>query len=486
MILKRLYIPDYYILNNFEISFGNKLSLIIGENGSGKSSLIEVLAYIFGHLHKYFVHNDKTAEFIDGYEIEYEIPYNDIIHSVFIKSKYVDQVSNTFKPTIKIDGNTLSLSQIDTTFGGMMNLLPAKVIMYYSGITTHLYELNEHFRKRYRSRLIQKGNNYSLHPLILPNDNPFCYIQSDYLPLIVLSLLLDKENSNLLLKEKLGIDLDGINITITCKEPFWHKEKNNHLAEQKVQSHPWGIEGTVTKEIFDRLVQNSLSHDYDNEQAELKLEFLGSMMIQDVFSNIDSTPKTAFALFDVLLCSDLIKSIDIYWNIDGNTIYLERLSEGQKQLIMTWGASLIWNQDKLLFLFDEPDISLHPKWQRDFISDLDKSMKNSCAVVSTHSPIMLSNASNSDVFILDKGKLAINTPKFYGKDNNTILYELMGVSKRIDSVMERIDKLFLAIENEDVELSESLYNELSDLLGSDDNDLVRARMEIDYLKDDSF
>ena len=87
MKLKRLYIPDYFILKGFEIQFQNKLSLVIGENGSGKSSLIEVLAYIFGHLHKYFILNDKTAEFIDGYEIEYEISYNETLDTVFIGSK---------------------------------------------------------------------------------------------------------------------------------------------------------------------------------------------------------------------------------------------------------------------------------------------------------------------------------------------------------------------------------------------------------------
>lgn len=485
MKLNRLHIPDYYILKDFEINFQNKLSLIIGENGSGKSSLIEVLAYIFGHLHKYFVLNDKTAVFIDGYEIEYEISYNNSVHSVFIKSKYVDQISNTFKPTIKIDGTSLSLSQIDKIYGGMKHLLPTKVILYYAGITTHLSELNEHFRKKYRSRLIQKGNNYSLQPLVLPNDNPFCYIQSEYLPLIVLSLLLDEEKSNILLSEKLGIDLDSIDVVITCKEPAWHRERKKDI-EQEAEKHPWGIEGTVSKEIFDSLVQNCIAQDYNDEHAELKLEFLGSIMINDVFADFESTPETAFSLLDVLLCSDLIKSIDISWKKDGNTIFLDRLSEGQKQLLMTWGASFIWNQDNLLFLFDEPDVSLHPKWQREIISDLDKSMVNSCAVISTHSPIMLSNASNSDAYIIDKGKLAKNTPKFFGKDNNTILFEIMGVTKRIDSVSKRIDELFSAIENDDIELSESLYTELSDLLGSDDNDLVRARMEIDYLKDDSF
>ena len=70
MRLKSLHIKDYGILKDFDIDFQNNLSVLIGENGSGKSSIIECIAYIFGHLHKYFVLGDKTAEFIDGYQIE--------------------------------------------------------------------------------------------------------------------------------------------------------------------------------------------------------------------------------------------------------------------------------------------------------------------------------------------------------------------------------------------------------------------------------
>jgi len=483
MKIHRLYIPDYFILKDFEISFQNQLCLVIGENGSGKSSIIEVLAYIFGHLHKYFVLNDKTAEFIDGYQIEYEVSYKDSFHTIFIESKYVPQVSNTFKPTIRVDGEFLSISQIDKLFGGMQNLLPSKVILFYAGITCRLFDLNEHFRIKYRSQLIQKGNIYTLQPLVLPNDNPFCYIQPDYLSIIVLALLLDKQNMPNPVLERIGIDLNSIDIQINCKEPTWHKDRKKTIENDH---HPWGIEGTVSQEIFDRLVQNSMSNSIDDESNELHLEYFGSAMFNDVFTDIDATPNSVFSILDVLLCSDIIKSIEISWEKDEKTIYLERLSEGEKQLIMTWGTSLVWNQENLLFLFDEPDVSLHPKWQRLFISDLKQGLKNSCAIVSTHSPIMLSNADNADVIILDNGLITRETPKYYGKDINTVLFELMGVSKRIKSISDKIEQLFSAIENEDIELSEKIYAELNQIIGSDDPDLVQARMQIDYLKDDSF
>lgn len=99
MKLKSLYIKDYNILQDFSIDFTSNLSVLIGENGSGKSSIIECLAYIFGHLHKYFVLEDKTAEFINGYKISYSLNNLD----VFIESRYVMSETNTFNPIIIIN-----------------------------------------------------------------------------------------------------------------------------------------------------------------------------------------------------------------------------------------------------------------------------------------------------------------------------------------------------------------------------------------------
>ena len=137
----------------------------------------------------------------------------------------------------------------------------------------------------------------------LPNDNPFCYIQLEYLPVILLSLLIDKVKYQCLLQDKLGIDVDDMEISIICKEPSWHKERNKNI--ESPVPHPWGIEGTVLQEIFDRLVKNSISHDYDDEHKELTLSYLGAIMISDIFSDIEATPKVVFSLIDVLLCSDI-------------------------------------------------------------------------------------------------------------------------------------------------------------------------------------
>ena len=225
MRLKSLYIRDYKILQDFSIDFTSNISVLIGENGSGKSSIIECLAYIFGHLHKYFVLDDKTAEFIDGYKINYTINGLD----VFIESHYKESTSNTFDPIIRVNGDELSTSQLKKIYEDL-SFLPSKVIISYSGITERLALLSDHFEQKFIKKIIRHNNPYSLKPLVLPEDNPFVYIKKEYIAFIILALfVLNTDEANNLLS-LLGIDINGCTTTITLKKPSWaknNKKENN-------------------------------------------------------------------------------------------------------------------------------------------------------------------------------------------------------------------------------------------------------------------
>ena len=154
MNIKSLKVADFYILKDFEIEFNNNLSVLIGENGSGKSTILELIADIFGHLHKFFILNDKTAEFVENYEIVYDyvkdnVPYTIEIHS----QQYVDNSSCTFIPKIWINEEELSIAQIERKYDGMASLLPQKTILSYAGISDHLKSLSEHFEEKYKREL---------------------------------------------------------------------------------------------------------------------------------------------------------------------------------------------------------------------------------------------------------------------------------------------------------------------------------------------
>ncbi|MBP5684490.1 MAG: AAA family ATPase, partial [Bacilli bacterium] len=194
MRIKSLKVEDFFILKNFKIDFNNNFSVIIGENGSGKSTVLELIADIFGHLHKFFILNDKTAEFVENYEIVYDFEKDDESYTIEIHSRqYVDNRSCTFVPQILVNGEELSIAQIERQYGGMETFLPSKTILGYAGISDHLKLLSQHFEEKYKNEIIKADNQYSLSPLNLPKNRPFIYIRPEHLSMLIVSLFISDD-----------------------------------------------------------------------------------------------------------------------------------------------------------------------------------------------------------------------------------------------------------------------------------------------------
>ena len=473
MRLKSLYIRDYKILQDFSIDFTSNLSVLIGENGSGKSSIIECLAYIFGHLHKYFVLDDKTAEFIDGYKINYTINGLD----VFIESHYKESTSNTFDPIIRVNGDELSTSQLRKRYDDL-SFLPSKVIISYSGITERLALLSDHFEQKFIKKIIRHNNPYSLKPLVLPEDNPFVYIKKEYIAFIILALfVLNTDEANHLLS-LLGIDINGCTTTITLKKPGWAK----HSKKENNQDMIWGMSGKIARDLLDGLnqVAENKNKGGKKEPDKLKYELYGSPNVQDLFAGYYELSSSQVVLFfNTLMCDELLDSIDITWN---KTFSLYNLSEGEKQMILSIGLSLVLNQSNLLFLLDEPDVSLHPKWQQDFIANFTNGLNNeSMAIITTHNPILIGSSNRTDIHIIEAGNEKPNKYYSRGRDVNSLLYDYFGVNERNEFGEILISKFYDAMTRKDYDAAEEILKELHDEFGNGDLTVIKADSIFDDL-----
>lgn len=473
MRLKSLYIRDYKILQDFSIDFTSNLSVLIGENGSGKSSIIECLAYIFGHLHKYFVLDDKTAEFIDGYKINYTINGLD----VYIESHYKESKSNTFDPIIKVNGDEMSTSQLKKRYGDL-SFLPSRVIISYSGITERLALLSDHFEQKFIRKIIRQNNPYSLKPLVIPEDNPFVYIKKEYVAFIILALFVlntDEANHLLLL---LGIDINGCTTTITLKKPGWAK----HSKKENNQDMIWGMSGKIARDLLDGLnqVAENKNQGGKKEPNKLKYELYGSPNVQDLFAGYyELSPSQVVLFLNTLMCDELLDSIDISWN---KTFSLYNLSEGEKQMILSIGLSLVLNQSNLLFLLDEPDVSLHPKWQQDFITNFTAGLNNeSMAIITTHNPILIGSSNRTDIHIIEAGNEKPNEYYSRGRDVNSLLYDYFGVNERNEFGKILISKFYDAMTRKDYDAAEEILKELHDEFGNGDLTVIKADSIFDDL-----
>lgn len=67
-------------------------------------------------------------------------------------------------------------------------------------------------------------------------------------------------------------------------------------------------------------------------------------------------------------------------------IPIYELSSGEKQLLMLFLETLLQKEEPMLFLIDEPDLSLHVTWQNDLLDAIRKLNPNAQLIIATHSP----------------------------------------------------------------------------------------------------
>ncbi len=129
-----------------------------------------------------------------------------------------------------------------------------------------------------------------------------------------------------------------------------------------------------------------------------------------------------------------------------------------------------------VILIDEIDLHLHPAWQRKIIPAMEKTFPNCQFVVTTHSPQIFSHVRPLNIFMLNQknNEIIVEHPEgSFGLDSNYILEVNIGVARRNPEVMNRIERLFEYIANDEFETADAELELLHDDIGSDP-ELVKA------------
>jgi len=92
----------------------------------------------------------------------------------------------------------------------------------------------------------------------------------------------------------------------------------------------------------------------------------------------------------------------LYRIVSGEVVTLDKLSSGEKQIISIFSKIYLEDQNNLLVLFDEPELSLSLPWQKRLLPDIVKSEKCKLLLSVTHSPFIFDNE-------LDKFAIGMDT-----------------------------------------------------------------------------
>ena len=185
-------------------------------------------------------------------------------------------------------------------------------------------------------------------------------------------------------------------------------------------------------------------------------------------------------------------SMPIFTDSSGKKFGINELSSGEKQLFLRTLAIKMLEPENSIIMIDEPELSLHPRWQQKIIDVYKKIGKNNQIILATHSPHILGSVEKESIILLVKNKNGIvevrtgeNFGDSYGQTMERILEDIMGLkTDRNPSVYELLSQVKEMVRNDNYESSEfeRKYSKIKNILGEDDRDLFLVDMDLQVKK----
>lgn len=151
---------------------------------------------------------------------------------------------------------------------------------------------------------------------------------------------------------------------------------------------------------------------------------------------------------------------EIIFEESGVETTINKLSSGEKQIVFR-GGFLLKDSNKAkgaVILIDEPELSLHPRWQMKILEFFRRIFEDTEGkpmtqiFISTHSPFILHNDSrkNDKVIVMKKDEqgsvVLVDNPKFYCCNTEEIIKEAFEVDTFIESIEEVSEKHLIITE----------------------------------------
>ena len=177
---------------------------------------------------------------------------------------------------------------------------------------------------------------------------------------------------------------------------------------------------------------------------------------------------------------------------DGKTLNVSQLSQGEKSMMALVGdiaRRLAMMNPALenplhgngIVLIDEVDLHLHPKWQRSLITQLTATFPNCQFLLTTHSPLVISDSKDVLVYVMDDGEL-LEQDSLYGLDANQVLLSVMDTDIRNEAVQTALDEMQYFLMRGELDEARTLYGVLADELPANHIELAKASLLIRKLE----
>lgn len=436
--LESLSLSKFRRFHSLDIKFNENITVIIGDNGAGKTSFAEAISKIFS-----WFNNNLEKDDVNGRPITFQ--------DINVSATDYAEVTGRF--------------QLDR-----MNIFEASLARAIPGFTGSLSsEVNiiKQFGAMYRK--VAKNTKIMI-PLLV-----FYSVERSFLPF--------KQE----ISEKASGEATN-NRFSALKDALEGNGRLDSFTENYIELVNLA-EGEETKVVKDLGVQiatleKSLHAVYEGRQPPADDLFLAKLnaMKEQLACTLESTPSANHQRHLALVNHAIETLVPDVKNLEidrssgkarllvenfGSKVNITQLSQGQKMLVALAGdlarrlVTLNPESDEPLkchgvVIIDEVELHLHPRWQQEILIGLQRTFPNLQFIVTTHSPQVLSTVDNKcirQIRLDDEGHPTVNTPTFQtkGVTSADILARIMGTNSIPEKLEEAIwiNKFHECLNNQD-------------------------------------
>lgn len=386
MRVKELKIRQFKNLRDFEVQFdqASLTTVVLGQNGTGKSNLLEALVRIF-----------RDLDLGELPSFEYEISYECRGRKIHIVAQAPEKKSPV---NISADGESIPFSLFSKDKS--RKFLPSNVFGYYSGPSGRFESHFAKHQERFYRQLLENNSGDTLRPLF--------YARLIHSQFVLLAFFYgENRRATSFLRDYLGIE--GLeSVLFVLNQPPWRSRKGDPRF--------WLAVGTVQR-FLDQLFRYALAPLRLTQRVDIGLSktvtqerlylFLKDREALEKLRLHYETPADFFKALESTYLSKLLAEIRIKVQVRdcAGALTFTELSEGEQQLLTVLGLLRFTREDEALFLLDEPDTHLNPVWALHYLELLKEvvgEQKTSQIIMTTHDPLTIAGLTRNEVRVLVK------------------------------------------------------------------------------------
>ncbi|HEC2112490.1 TPA: retron Ec78 anti-phage system effector ATPase PtuA [Klebsiella oxytoca] len=463
--IDNLKLINFRKFKELNISFEDDFTVLIGDNGAGKTTILDALSRTFSYINARIIAKGRNGRPLDNTDVKVGCDDNaEVITSISLgkNTKYSGSLT---RPAKGIENSKTSNLDSYSSLANLFRVINYRSNKYYNKeINIPLcafYSVERSLLKSNLSFELEKLDSASTNSRFDAIEKNALDGSSNIEEFLKWFIYIDNlQNNNLIINEikLLEAEVNAFELIAEQSSLFADElEKRKKKLSSKKE-----------------LLINVTSLDIDKIKQHVKNAITNAVpSISDIYVDRSS------GRVEVKIINDGI-DINVFQASKGQLVYLSLISDLARRLIFMNPDLDNPLHGQGIVLIDEVELHLHPEWQQNIINNLTSTFPNIQFVITTHSPQVLSTISKQKIRKLSvnidgEDIVAIPMAESYARSTSTVLSTIMHVEPIPDFPEKKmLDKYRKIIEQGDFRSSDAteLYQKLVKVLGENHEELV--------------